>query len=129
MFQIDAMSRVPVYEQIVEQTERFLLSGVLAPGTKMPSVRSLSLDLSVNPNTIQKAYSELERRGFVKPVPGKGMFISEQVGECLGEVRKSKLETIRAVLVQGKQAGLTRADVEQCVDQVYRKYEEKRDEV
>ena len=57
MFQIDTLSRVPVYEQIIEQMERFVLAGLLKPGTQLPSVRSLSTELSINPNTIQKAIS------------------------------------------------------------------------
>ena len=65
MFMIDPMSRQPVYEQIIRQMERFILSGMLAPGDQLPSVRSLSLELSINPNTIQKAYSELDVRGII----------------------------------------------------------------
>ena len=72
MFQIDALSRVPVYEQLVDQMEKLVLSGLLKAGDPMPSVRSLSLDLLINPNTIQKAYSELDRRGILMSVPGKG---------------------------------------------------------
>ena len=59
MYQIDVMSRTPVYEQIIRQTEDFILKGIVNAGDKMPSVRSLSVELSVNPNTIQKAISEL----------------------------------------------------------------------
>ena len=60
MFHIDPLSRKPVYEQIIDQMERFVLTGLMKPGTQLPSVRSLSMELSINPNTIQKAYSELD---------------------------------------------------------------------
>ena len=64
MFVIDVMSRVPVYEQLINQVEEQILTGLLNSGDKMPSVRSLSVSLSINPNTIQKAYTELDRRKF-----------------------------------------------------------------
>ena len=62
---IDSMSRQPVYEQIVDQVEQMILSGLMRPGEQLPSVRSLSLELSINPNTIQKAYAELDGRGII----------------------------------------------------------------
>ena len=65
MFHIDPLSRKPVYEQIIDQMERFVLTGLMKPGTQLPSVRSLSMELSINPNTIQKAYSELDARGVI----------------------------------------------------------------
>ena len=83
MFNIDNMSRIPVYEQIVEQTERMLLSGEMKPGDPMPSVRGLAAELGVNPNTIQKAYTELEHRGMTTSVPGRGSFLREDATEQL----------------------------------------------
>ncbi len=83
MFTIDNMSRVPVYEQIVEQTERLLHSGQMKPGDAMPSVRGLATELGVNPNTIQKAYAELEHRGMTTSVPGRGSFLREDATEQL----------------------------------------------
>ena len=76
MFQIDNMSRTPVYEQIITQVEKFILGRLLSAGDQLPSVRSLSVELSVNPNTIQKAYGELDVRGIVTTVPGRGCFVS-----------------------------------------------------
>ncbi|EEC56496.1 transcriptional regulator, GntR family [[Bacteroides] pectinophilus ATCC 43243] len=83
MYQIDVISRTPVYEQIIRQTEEFILKGVLKPGDRMPSVRTLSVELSVNPNTIQKAIAELDRRTLIKSVPGKGSFISDNALELM----------------------------------------------
>ena len=83
MFTIDNMSRIPVYEQIVEQAERLLLSGQMKPGDAMPSVRGLATELGVNPNTIQKAYAELEHRGMTTSVPGRGSFLREDATEQL----------------------------------------------
>ena len=84
MFVIDVMSRVPVYEQIINQVEEQIMTGILKEGDKMPSVRSLSVKLSTNPNTIQKAYSELDRRQMIVTVPGRGSFISSDALAALG---------------------------------------------
>ena len=77
MFQIDPLSRTPVYEQIIDQAEKLISAGVLAPGDQMPSVRSLSLRLSVNPNTIQRSYGMLDSMGLIVSVPGRGCFVSD----------------------------------------------------
>ena len=70
---VDKYSRIPIYEQIVEQVEMHVALGDLAPEDQLPSVRALSVELSVNPNTLQKAYTELERRGLCYTVPGSGV--------------------------------------------------------
>ena len=94
MFNIDPMSRQPVYEQIIDQLERLVLSGALQQGDQIPSVRSLSMELSINPNTIQKAYSELDLRGILYSVPGKGCFVSANAAGLLAEYKRSKLDDL-----------------------------------
>ena len=79
MFRIDNFSRTPIYEQLIEQFERFILTGALTPGAQIPSVRSLSVQLSINPNTVQKAYSELDSRALIYSLPGKGSFVDRTV--------------------------------------------------
>ena len=76
MINIDYQSRTPIYEQIVERFQMLILKGVLKPDDQMPSVRSLALQLSINPNTIQKAYAQLEQQGYIYPVKGRGNFVS-----------------------------------------------------
>ena len=71
MFQIDAMSREPVYEQIIHQVEQFILTDVLQPEAQIPSVRSVSMTNSINPRTILKAYTELDARGLIQSVSSK----------------------------------------------------------
>lgn len=119
MFQIDAMSRTPVYEQVITQVEKFVLAGILTAGDKMPSVRNLSMELSVNPNTIQKAYTELDRRGITCSVPGKGNFISENALEILREDRKNHLEDLSNVVGELKLAGISYEAVRDCVVKIY----------
>ena len=76
MINIDYQSRTPIYEQIVERFQMLILKGVLKPDDQMPSVRSLALQLSINPNTIQKAFAQLEQQGYIYPVKGRGNFVS-----------------------------------------------------
>lgn len=64
----------PIYGQIKDGLRRMIVSGALEPGEKLPSVRSMAVDLAINPNTIQRAYAELEAEGFIYSVPGKGSF-------------------------------------------------------
>lgn len=123
MYQIDVMSRVPVYEQIVEQTEKFILAGILKEGDKIPSVRNLSVTLSVNPNTIQKAVSELDRRGLVTSVPGKGCFVSDKAKKALSVVKRNNLEIIREKTEELVMAGIDKSEVIEVVEEVYEKKE------
>ena len=87
--------RRPIYEQIVEKFRMLILSGAVEPSSKMPSVRQLAVELSINPNTIQRAYMELEQQGLICPVKGKGSFVTDssrirQIGmeETLSELKK-----------------------------------------
>lgn len=121
MFQIDAMSRQPVYEQLINQIEHFILTGILKPKDQIPSVRSLALELSVNPNTIQKAYSELDRREIVYSVPGKGCFISEDAHKILSRYKRQKLTELEDLIYELSLAGVTREQMIQCVDNVLKR--------
>ena len=76
MFDIDLMSRVPIYEQLYRRILELVLSGVLHEQDKLPSVRSLATELGVNPNTIAKAYALLERDGITFSLAGRGSFIA-----------------------------------------------------
>lgn len=94
MFNIDKMSGTPVYEQIIEQMEYLILVGGIATDEQIPSVRSLSLDLSVNPNTIQKAYNELEINQVTYSVPGVGRFVAKNAKEKIGSGSRKKFDVI-----------------------------------
>jgi len=77
MFQIDLKSRKPIYAQVVDNYKRLIISGALVPDEKVPSVRDMAKTLMVNPNTVQKAYRELESRGYFYTVLGQGNFIAK----------------------------------------------------
>ncbi len=76
MFDIDMMSRIPIYEQLCRKVTELILKGVLKEHDKLPSVRSLAAELGVNPNTVAKAYALLERDGIIYSLPARGSFIA-----------------------------------------------------
>ncbi len=119
MYTIDNQSRQAVYEQIIAQTERFVLTGILAPDVPMPSVRSLSVELSVNPNTIQKAYTELDRRGIIYSVPGRGSFVAAAARELIAADRLRRLADIEAIAAECAMAGIDRERIYSAVDKGY----------
>ena len=123
MYHIDAMSRVPVYEQIVEQTEKFILAGILKPGDKIPSVRNLSIELSVNPNTIQKSIVELDRRGLIFSVPGKGCYVAEEARTALSAVKRKKMAEIKNEIKELALAGVTKEELLELIEEVFTKKE------
>jgi Predicted transcriptional regulators len=69
----------PIYEQVKDQLRRLIISGIMKPEEKLPSVRELAQSLAINPNTIQRAYRDLESEGYIYSVPGKGSFVGEKV--------------------------------------------------
>ena len=102
---IDYSERRPIYEQVAEKIAELIIRGVLPPESQLPSVRSLAMDLSINPNTIQRAYQELERKGYTYSVPGKGSFVSQRT-EYLEEQRENILEEQRGLAERAMRLGM-----------------------
>ena len=121
MFTIDVMSRMPVYEQLIKQVEDQVLKGIMKEGDKMPSVRSLSMELSTNPNTIQKAYMELDRRGILVSVPGKGSFISVEALKIVGNQSKEKLSDLKEIVRKLAYAGVSKSEITDMIEEVYKR--------
>ena len=119
MFVVDVMSRVPVYEQIIKQVEEQVLTGILKEGDKLPSVRSLSVKLSINPNTIQKAYTELDRRQLIITVPGKGSFISEKAIEVVGANSREKMTELNKIIRELALDGVTKEEIINNIEEVF----------
>ena len=119
MFQIDKFGRTPIYEQIIEQSERLIVSGALKADEQLPSVRMLSQTLSVNPNTLQKAYAELERRGVSYSVPGSGRFVSKEATRLIGERMRGTIGQVGALSEKLCAAGIP---LEQVLDAVRAAY-------
>jgi GntR family transcriptional regulator len=109
MFELDMRSRKPIYEQLVDKMKELIMNEVLKPDEQLPSVRTLATQLTINPNTIQKAYRELEIQGFIYSIKGKGSFVSlnnqtkdiEKIASVMKELEKLILEA----LYLGIQAG------------------------
>ena len=89
MIMLDYKDTRPIYEQVVEKFQTLILKGVLEPDAQLPSVRSLAVELSINPNTIQRAYGELERQGFIYTIKGRGGFV--RYSDDLLEIKKERL--------------------------------------
>lgn len=118
MIVIDYSDKRPIYEQIVERFRLLILNGVLEANEKLPSVRTLAIDLSINPNTIQRAYSELERNGFIYSVKGRGNFVSTDAVVFQQEKEKMLCE-LKKQAKTCKEAGITFAEIESCVKAVF----------
>ena len=119
MITIDLMSRVPIYEQIIEQLETFVLKGILNVGDQIPSVRSLSIQLSINPNTIQKAYSELDRTGIIDTVPGRGSFIAKEAKANLRNLQGNQLKELSSIVEKLALAGITKEEIVESINMVF----------
>ena len=106
MFVIDYQNRKPIYEQIVDRFQMLIITGAMEPDSQLPSVRSLAVDLAINPNTIQKAYSVLEKEGYIYPVKGRGNYVS---GNTELNVKKQEAfyETLRELAARGKELGIS----------------------
>ena len=110
MINLDYRDSRPIYEQIVEGMKKLILKGVLLPDEQLPSVRSLAMDLSTNPNTVQKSYAELERQGYIYNVKGRGNFVSGD--RNLRELMKREIiGSIGTLLKEAADLGFDRSEI------------------
>ena len=104
----------PIYEQIRDGLRKLIVTGALGPDEKLPSVRAMATELAINPNTIQRAYGELESQGYIYSIPGKGSFaagISGQSGQ-----RKAELMTmLREILAELKYLNVSQEEILEIV--------------
>ena len=121
MFGISLNNKQPIYEQLCDSITKLVLSGVLEPNSPLPSVRETAAELAVNPNTVQKAFTELERSGVAYLVNGKGRFVTDniealkqnKIGQCLQEVK--------GYVIQLKKYGMEK---QQLLDEISNMYGE-----
>lgn len=118
MIFLDQMDRRPIYEQIVEKMSELMIRGALSENSPLPSVRNLAAELSINPNTVQRAYIELEREGYIYSIKGKGSFVSP-----LDDIRDRKCEEllseIRADIDKAVHAGIKEEELIAEVRDIY----------
>ena len=99
----------PIYEQIQTELRRLMLTGLLPPGSRLPSVRELAGQLAINPNTIQRAYSQLETEGYVYTVSGRGTFVCE-VREQTRQRRAEVTARVQPLMEELRDLGMTREE-------------------
>ena len=118
MIVLDYRDKRPLNEQVAEKIMNLIAQGGLAPGERLPSVRNLALDLSVNPNTVQRAYAALEEKGYITTITGRGNYVSEESGwknSLLTEVLDELRDTAERVMA----AGVSREDALGVVNEIY----------
>ncbi len=104
----------PIYEQIKDGLRKLIVTGAMAPDEKLPSVRSLATQLSINPNTIQRAYNELENEGYIYSVPGKGSFAAGNAGA--DEARRKELkDKVRELVAELRYLGVSQEELQALV--------------
>ena len=118
MIQLDPTSRVPVYQQIKEQITELIVMGVFPPESRLPSVRALATETGLNPNTVQKAYQELESEDVIYTVGGKGCFVGSRENAAAANRERAENE-LREILRQARLAGVDRAAAFALLEQCY----------
>ncbi len=108
---LDYQSRTPIYLQIEDQIERFVALGILKPKEQIPSIRELASSLGINPNTVKKAYSELEHKKIITTVSTKGTFIVDQTEAILKDRIREELVKIKGEIIELTKLGITKKDI------------------
>ena len=124
MILIDYRDHRPIYEQVVERFKDLILKGALEANSQLPSVRNLAMELSINPNTIQRAYAELERQGYIYSVKGKGNFIA--AGDLI--FREKQAEIFQQLEDLAREAKGIRIPKEKIIAVIDESYGEERDD-
>ncbi len=105
MINLDYQTRTPIYEQIVNQIERYVALGILNPKDQIPSIRELAGTLGINPNTVKKAYDFLEQKNIITTISTKGTFIQEKIEGVILSKKKSMLKEISSKIEEYKKIG------------------------
>jgi len=115
-FRLDGSSGVPFYRQIIQQIEQAILAKRLLPGDKLPTIRALAIELKINPNTIAKAYNELEIRGIVVTQVGSGTYVSDKEIDMAENERQKKIEESLARFLREMDAlGVSRSELPRLI--------------
>lgn len=112
MFLLDLQSKDPIYQQIQDQLRRFIDAGVLKPGDRLPSVRQCAQDNGINPNTVAKAYGELEKAGYVHNFVKKGVYVADVKSSAPDPKTESVIRSLW-------ESGVTREEIEKAIMRVY----------
>lgn len=119
MFRIDSTSSTPVYEQIIDRVKEYLLKGVMSPGDKLPSVREMAKITNLNPNTVQKAYQELEKQKITITKRGRGTFISSDYILKNDRDKEDEIkENIKKAIIDAHYIGYSKKDIYGLIDKI-----------
>ncbi len=116
---VDLRSRKPIFEQIIDSVRDLVIRGLLAPDEHLPSVRALAAELAINPNTIQKAYGELERQGVIYSLAGRGNFVASDISALQSSHRTELLHAVRTACRNAAVYGIPREEILQCAEQSF----------
>lgn len=120
MFGISLNNKLPIYEQLMENVTRLVLNGVLEPNEPLPSVRELAAELAVNPNTVQKAFTELERSGVAYSVNGKGRFVTDDVEKLKKNMIKNSFKSMKPNIDELIKYGVSYDEFMEQMDRLYK---------
>jgi len=118
MIVLDLRDKRPLNEQVADKIMNLIAQGGLSPGERLPSVRNLAVDLSVNPNTIQRAYAALEEKGYITTITGRGNYVSEESRWKSG-LKSEMLEELREAALRTKSFGVSLDEALTCVKEIY----------
>lgn len=126
MINIDPRSSTPIYQQIIDGIKENILKGIAEPGDKLPSVRELASMVTINPNTISKAYSELERQKVIETIRGRGTYVSLEYKPKVQEDKVIMLkEAIRKIVLEAQYMGITKEELEKMLEEFYEELKKK----
>jgi GntR family transcriptional regulator len=120
LINIDSRSSTPIYQQIIDGIKENILKGILQPGDKLPSVRELSSLITANPNTVSRAYIELERQNVIETIRGKGTYVSSIYQPKMDQGRMDTLkDNLRKIIIEAHYLGLTKESIIDLMSSIY----------
>lgn len=120
MLVINKFSPSPIYLQVIEQFEELIFSDVLNSEQQLPSVRMLSKELGINPNTLQRAYTEMESLNLCISVPGSGRYVSKEAKVIIAKKKRESLKGLKQIVKDAKQSGSSLDDIIKLIEKAYK---------
>lgn len=111
MVNLDYQSRMPIYEQIIAEIERYVALGILKPQEQLMSIREMATTLGINPNTVKKAYAELENKGVIITISTKGTFIADNIKSIVDNKVDEKIADIKKIIDDLEKLGISKEEI------------------
>lgn len=116
---VDTRDRKPIYEQLCDNIKQLVLKGIMKPHEQLPGVRTLAMQLAINPNTIQKAYTELEHQGIIYSIQGRGSFICDNISSLVNEQKSELLGEIEQNFKKALELGIDKNEILKITDKIW----------